>query len=49
MKIPFALLGAELGYVIHIVSPEDEDRELLQTFDIDLDNELSRPLILRYS
>ena len=37
----FALLGAELGYVIHIVSPEDEDRELLQTFDIDLDNELA--------
>jgi translation initiation factor IF-2 len=37
----FALLGAELGYVIHIVSPEDEDRELLQTFDINLDDELA--------
>jgi translation initiation factor IF-2 len=37
----FALLGAELGYVIQIVSPEDEDRELLQTFDIDLDDELA--------
>ncbi|MDP1711370.1 MAG: translation initiation factor IF-2 [Candidatus Nanopelagicaceae bacterium] len=37
----FALLGAELGYVIHIVSPEDEDRELLQGFDIDLDGELA--------
>ena len=37
----FALLGAELGYVIQIVSPEDEDRELLQTFDINLDGELA--------
>ncbi|CAB4668675.1 MAG: translation initiation factor IF-2 [Actinobacteria bacterium] len=37
----FALLGAELGYLIQIVSPEDEDRELLQTFDINLDAELS--------
>ena len=32
----FATLGAELGYVIEIVSPEEEDRELLGTFDIDL-------------
>ena len=37
----FALLGAELGYVIQIVSPEDEDRELLQGFDIDLEGELA--------
>jgi translation initiation factor IF-2 len=37
----FALLGAELGYLIQIVSPEDEDRELLQTFDINLDEELA--------
>ncbi len=37
----FALLGAELGYLIDIVSPEDEDRELLQTFDINLDGELA--------
>ena len=37
----FALLGGELGYVIQIVSPEDEDRELLETFDINLDNELA--------
>jgi len=37
----FALLGAELGYLIQIVSPEDEDRELLQTFDINLDQELA--------
>src|SRR5699024_3317606 len=33
------LLGAELGYKIEIVSPEDEDRELLEGFDIDLDAE----------
>jgi translation initiation factor IF-2 len=37
----FALLGGELGYVIQIVSPEDEDRELLETFDINLDDELA--------
>jgi translation initiation factor IF-2 len=33
-------LGAELGYVVEIVSPEDEDRELLDSFDIDLQAEL---------
>lgn len=32
----FELLGAELGYVINIVSPEDEERELFESFDIDL-------------
>ncbi|MFZ9441375.1 MAG: translation initiation factor IF-2 [Candidatus Nanopelagicaceae bacterium] len=37
----FAILGSELGYDIQIVSPEDEDRELLEDFDIDLDAELS--------
>ena len=37
----FAILGAELGFVIQIVSPEDEDRELLQEFDIDLEQELA--------
>jgi translation initiation factor IF-2 len=36
----FEILGAQLGYVIQIVSPEDEDRELLQGFDIDLGQEL---------
>ena len=36
----FAILGGEMGYVIEIVSPEDEDRELLQEFDIDLAGEL---------
>ena len=37
----FEILGAQLGYVIQIVSPEDEDRELLQDFDIDLAQELA--------
>ncbi len=37
----FTLLGAELGYQIQVVSPEDEDRELLQEFDIDLEDELA--------
>ena len=37
----FAILGSELGFIIQIVSPEDEDRELLQEFDIDLEQELS--------
>ncbi|MDR5693185.1 translation initiation factor IF-2 [Agromyces indicus] len=36
----FEVLGAELGYKIQVVSPEDEDRELLEGFDIDLDQEL---------
>ncbi|MDI2097514.1 translation initiation factor IF-2 [Ruicaihuangia caeni] len=36
----FEVLGDELGYKIQIVSPEDEDRELLETFDIDLEQEL---------
>ena len=36
----FEILGAQLGYVIEVVSPEDEDRELLQDFDIDLAKEL---------
>ena len=36
----FEVLGDELGYKIQIVSPEDEDKELLEGFDIDLDQEL---------
>ena len=36
----FEILGVQLGYDIQIVSPEDEDRELLQDFDIDLAKEL---------
>jgi translation initiation factor IF-2 len=35
------LLGAELGYQIQVVSPEDEDRELLEQFDINLEQELA--------
>ncbi len=38
----FAILGSELGFIIQIVSPEDEDRELLQEFDIDLEQELAQ-------
>ena len=37
----FMLLGAELGYQIQVVSPEDEDRELLEQFDINLEQELA--------
>jgi translation initiation factor IF-2 len=37
----FQLLGAELGYEVQVVSPEDEDRELLESFDIDLQAELA--------
>ena len=29
------LLGEELNYVVEVVSPEDEDRELLETFDLE--------------
>ncbi|MGN6502149.1 MAG: translation initiation factor IF-2 [Pseudolysinimonas sp.] len=36
----FGILGEELGYKIQIVSPEDEDKELLEGFDIDLEQEL---------
>ena len=36
----FEILGEELGYKIQVVSPEDEDRELLEGFDIDIDAEL---------
>ena len=35
----FQLLGEELGYQVQIVSPEDEDRELLESFDINLEEE----------
>ncbi|QTE30587.1 translation initiation factor IF-2 [Pengzhenrongella sicca] len=37
----FGTLAAELGYVIEMVSAEEEDRELLGAFDIDLDAELA--------
>ena len=35
----FEVLGSELGYSVEIVSPEDEDKELLESFQIDLDEE----------
>ncbi|MCV2396119.1 translation initiation factor IF-2 [Actinotalea sp. M2MS4P-6] len=35
----FGTLGAELGYRIEMVSAEEEDRELLESFDIDLEAE----------
>ncbi len=35
----FDVLGEELGYTIQVVSPEDEDRELLETFSIDIEGE----------
>jgi translation initiation factor IF-2 len=33
----FEILGQELGYKVEIVSPEDEDKALLESFAIDLD------------
>ncbi|PSL01136.1 translation initiation factor 2 (bIF-2) [Haloactinopolyspora alba] len=35
----FRVLGEELGYDLQMVSPEDEDRELLESFDIDFEAE----------
>ncbi len=35
----FQILGDEIGWNIKIVSAEEEDKELLQQFDIDLDDE----------
>mgnify|MGYP002132326798 CR=1 FL=1 len=35
----FEILGEELGYRIEVVSPEEEDKEILESFDIDLDGE----------
>ena len=34
------LLGDELGYKIQIVSPEDEDRELLESFDLEFGEDI---------
>ncbi|MEL5991452.1 translation initiation factor IF-2 [Microbacterium phosphatis] len=36
----FEILGEELGYTIQMVSPEDEDKELLEGFGLDLEQEL---------
>ena len=33
------ILGAELNYDIQIISPEDEDRELLESFDLEFGDE----------
>ncbi|MDG4767127.1 translation initiation factor IF-2 [Solwaraspora sp. WMMD406] len=42
------LLGEHLGFDVQIVSPEDEDRELLAQFNIDLDAEVdSERLVTR--
>ena len=35
-----AVLGAELNYDIQVVSPEDEDRELLESFDLEFGEDL---------
>ena len=35
----FQILGEEIGWNIQLVSAEEEDKELLQQFDIDLDEE----------
>ena len=44
----FEVLGNELGYKVQIVSPEDEDKELLESFDIDLDEvEDEEDLVIR--
>ncbi|MFB9835343.1 translation initiation factor IF-2, partial [Actinoallomurus acaciae] len=47
------LLGAELDYNVQVVSPEDEDRELLESFDIEFgedeggdENLVSRPPVV---
>ena len=47
------LLGAELNYQIQVVSPEDEDRELLESFDLtfgedegDEDDLVARPPVV---
>jgi translation initiation factor IF-2 len=44
----FEVLGSELGYKVQIVSPEDEDKQLLEGFDIDLDEvEDEEDLVIR--
>jgi len=35
----FQILGAELGYKVEVVSPEDEERELFDSFGLDLAEE----------
>jgi translation initiation factor IF-2 len=38
-EVTFGVLGSELGYDIRLVSPEEEERELFNAFNIDLDAE----------
>jgi translation initiation factor IF-2 len=38
-EVTFGVLGSELGYDIRVVSPEEEERELFNAFNIDLDAE----------
>ncbi|MCE0486685.1 translation initiation factor IF-2 [Ornithinimicrobium sediminis] len=38
-EVTFGILGSELGYDIRLVSPEEEERELFNAFNIDLDAE----------
>ncbi|WP_221585715.1 translation initiation factor IF-2 [Microbacterium sp. G2-8] len=35
----FEVLGAEIGYKVEVVSPEDEDKELLESFGLNLEQE----------
>ena len=44
----FSVLGAELGYKLQVVSPEEEERELFDSFDIDIETG-SRPRATRTS
>ncbi len=41
------LLGEELDFVVEIVSPEDEDRELLERFDLDFGEDEGGPKALQ--
>ncbi len=43
------LLGEELNYIVEVVSPEDEDRELLESFDLEfgLDEGGESDLVIR--
>ncbi|MHA6800785.1 translation initiation factor IF-2 [Bounagaea algeriensis] len=42
------LLGQEMNYKVEIVSPEDEDRELLESFDVDFGDPGSSDAELEY-
>ena len=41
------LLGVELNFVIEVVSPEDEDRELLESFDLEFGEDEGENLVAR--